>query len=174
MRGTAPSGGLFAPTLRYYAGKIYMITTFFDIINPPDNTTLTPRSMYVSTENIWDESKWSVPTYVDQHGFDPDLFFDDDGKVYLTTTFGSTDLGYPDSGYFALWITEINIKTGDSLTESRFLHSSPLPLDTPRLTEGGHIFKRKGIYNLITADGANLHVQVNDFLPSCSGYGKST
>ena len=38
MRGTAPSGGIFAPTLRYnkQTETYYMITTWFDIINPPD------------------------------------------------------------------------------------------------------------------------------------------
>jgi len=38
MRGTAPSGGIFAPTLRYHAEEetFYMITTFFDILSPPD------------------------------------------------------------------------------------------------------------------------------------------
>jgi hypothetical protein len=38
MRGTAPSGGLFANTLRYHekTKTFYAITTWFDIINPPD------------------------------------------------------------------------------------------------------------------------------------------
>jgi beta-xylosidase len=58
MRGTAPSGGLFAPTLRYNKGYYYLITTWFDIINPPDNVTRTPRSMYVKTKNIFDETQW--------------------------------------------------------------------------------------------------------------------
>lgn len=38
MRGTAPSGGVFAPCLRYHeqSRTYYMITTWFDIISPPD------------------------------------------------------------------------------------------------------------------------------------------
>lgn len=39
MRGTAPSGGIFAPTLRYHDGTFYMMTTWFDIISPPDNVS---------------------------------------------------------------------------------------------------------------------------------------
>lgn len=58
MRGTAPSGGLFAPTLRYNKGYYYLITTWFDVISPPDNVTRTPRSMYVRTKNIFDETQW--------------------------------------------------------------------------------------------------------------------
>ncbi|CAE6402290.1 hypothetical protein BN14_04884 [Rhizoctonia solani AG-1 IB] len=158
MRGTAPSGGLFAPTLRYNKGYYYLITTWFDIINPPDNVTRTPRSMYVKTKNIFDETQWSDPVYVDQWGFDPDLFFDDNGKVYLSSTFGANDFGHPNSGYFSIFTSEIDIKTGDALTESRFSHQSPLPLDTPRLAEGSHIYKINGTYYLMTAE-AGTEVQ---------------
>ncbi|KAF8607491.1 hypothetical protein BDV93DRAFT_435080 [Ceratobasidium sp. AG-I] len=152
MRGTAPSGGIFAPTLRYNKGYYYLITTWFDIISPPDNVTRTPRSMYVRSKNIFDETQWSDPIYVDQWGFDPDLFFEDDGKVYLSSTFGANDFGHPNSGYFSIFTTEIDIKTGDSLTESRFSHQSPLPIDTPRLAEGSHIYKINGTYYLMTAE----------------------
>lgn len=152
LRGTAPSGGVFAPTLRYNqkTDTFYMVTTPFHVISPPDNTTLLPRSFYVSTKNIFDETAWSDPIWVDQWGIDPDLFFDDDGKVYFTSTFGSTDLGYPDSGYFAIWTTEIDIKTGNSLTEARFQVQSQYT--NPRLTEAPHLFKLNGKYHLITAD----------------------
>uniref|UniRef100_A0A0W0GE21 Beta-xylosidase C-terminal Concanavalin A-like domain-containing protein n=1 Tax=Moniliophthora roreri TaxID=221103 RepID=A0A0W0GE21_MONRR len=155
LRGTAPSGGVFAPTLRYHEDTetFYLITTVFNMINPPDNITYSPRSLYVSTKDPWDDSAWSDPIYVDQAGFDPDLFFDSStGKTYLTTTQGSGAFGYPNSGYFALWTTEIDLATGDSLTPSRFLHQSPLPDGTPKLTEGAHIFFYNGYYHLITAD----------------------
>ncbi|KAF3315975.1 hypothetical protein TWF173_002756 [Orbilia oligospora] len=159
LRGTAPSGGIFAPTLRYHEASktFYMITTWFDVISPPDNTTGTPRSMYVSTKNILDETSWSDPIYVDQWGFDPDLFFDTDGKTYLTTTMGSGFID-PDSGYFAIWITEIDLKTGNSLTESRYFYRSELPINTPRLAEGSHIYKFNGTYYLLTAE-AGTEVQ---------------
>ena len=136
-----------------------MITTLFDVINPPDNVTRTPRSFYVSSRNIFDEKSWSDPIYFDQWGFDPDLFWDDaSGKVYFTSTFGSRDLGHPDSGYFAIWITEVDLATGDSLSESQFFHESPLALDTPKLTEGAHIKKINGMYQLLTADGEPSHL----------------
>ncbi|PVF95824.1 hypothetical protein CPB86DRAFT_557116 [Serendipita vermifera] len=175
LRGTAPSGGVFAPTLRYNerTNTFYMVTTVFHIINPPDNTTVTPRSMYVSTKNIFDDNAWSDPTYVDQYGFDGDLFFDDDGKTYFSSTFGSGDLGYPDSGYFAIWTTEIDIKTGNSLTESRFQLASPFT--DPRLNEAPHIFKRGGKYHLLTADSGteNNHKAMHYVADSVYGPWKS-
>lgn len=106
-----------------------MITTVFEVISPPDNVTHTPRAMYVTTKNIFDETSWSDPLYVEQVGFDPDLFWDDDGKVYLTSTTGSPSV--PEAGYFAIWIAEIDIETGNSLTESELFHVSTLPMDTP-------------------------------------------
>lgn len=173
MRGTAPSGGLFAPTLRYHekTKTFYLITTWFDTISPPDVSlnfsvlllvsrtyvnqiiSHTPRSFYVTSKNIFDEKAWSDPIYVDQVGFDPDLFFDDvTGKTYLTTTAGAGDV-VPDSGYFAIWISEIDIATGDALTASKVLHVSSLPLDTPRLAEGSHLFRKDGWIYLTTAEG---------------------
>lgn len=84
-------------------------------------------------------------------GFDPDLFFDTDGRTYLTTTLGS-QFADPDSGYFAIWISEIDIKTGNALSEARLFHVSDLPLNTPRLAEGSHLFKKEGWYYLLTAE----------------------
>jgi beta-xylosidase len=117
--------------------------------------------MYAHTQNIWDENSWSEPIYVDQPGFDPDLFFDDDGKVYLTTALGAPQI--PDSGYFAIWMTEIDINTGDSLVESEVFHISTLPLDTPRLAEGSHIFKKDGWYYCMTAE-AGTSVQHREMI----------
>ncbi|KAK7034016.1 hypothetical protein VNI00_012447 [Paramarasmius palmivorus] len=175
LRGTAPSGGVFAPTLRYHNATqtFYMITTVFNVISPPDNITYIPRSLYVTSKDPWDDNSWSDPVYVDQPGIDPDLFFDEQtGKTYLTTAQGSAAFGYPDSGYFALWTTEIDLETGDSLVPSQFTHQSPLPLDAPRLTEGPHVFFHDGQYQLITADGGtDIQHRVMHFRSSVSPYG---
>lgn len=58
----------------------------------------------------------------------------------------------PDSGYFAIWISEIDLNTGNALTEARLFHVSSLPLNTPRLAEGGHIYKLGKYYYLLTAE----------------------
>jgi beta-xylosidase len=64
----------------------------------------------------------------------------------------------PDSGYFAIWKTEIDIATGDSLTESELFHVSTLPLDAPRLAEGPHLYKKDGWYYLMTAEAGTSAV----------------
>lgn len=156
LRGTAPSGGVFAPTLRYHNGTYYMTTTFFDAISPPDHVERLPRSFYVKTTNIWDEDSWSEPVYFDQWGIDPDIFFDDDGRVYLT----STSAEFVDEGTFANWITEIDMETGNSLSDTRLLHTSTVSPDiADPLTEASHLYKINGTYYMITADSgtAELH-----------------
>lgn len=114
-----------------------------------------PRSFYVTTKNIFDENSWSDPVYVDQQGFDPDLFFDQrSGKTYLTSTSGAGQF-VQDPGYFSIFKTEIDLKTGDSLVESEVFHVSTLPLDTPRLAEGSHLYdlrKTHGFIYLLTAE----------------------
>ncbi|KAI0048551.1 glycoside hydrolase family 43 protein [Auriscalpium vulgare] len=160
MRGTAPSGGIYAPTLRYHAQTqtYYCITTWFDIISPPDNVTRLPRSMYVHTKNMFDDNAWSDPVYVDQWGIDPDLFFDDDGKVYLSSAFGADDFGHNNTGYFSIWTAQIDLTTGDALVPTQFNLASGLPLDTPRLAEGPHIYKINGTYYLFTAEAGTAYI----------------
>ncbi|KAI5791898.1 glycosyl hydrolase [Geopyxis carbonaria] len=173
LRGTAPSGGVFAPTLRYHEKEHmwYCIGTVFDVISPPD-ITHTPRSFYVKTADIFDESSWSDPVYVDQTGFDPDLFFDPvSSKTYLTTTMGAQFVD-ASSGYFAIWLTEIDLATGTSKTESEILHISSLPLSAPRLAEGSHIYYINSTYYLLTAEGgteAGSHRSMISRAPSMAG-----
>ncbi|KIY73876.1 glycoside hydrolase family 43 protein [Cylindrobasidium torrendii FP15055 ss-10] len=152
MRGTAPSGGIFAPTLRFNEEEqqFYMITTFFDVISPPD-VTRTPRAFYVTTKNIWDDASWSDAIYCEQTGIDPDLFHEG-GDTYLLTALGAGFLGVEDPGYFSIFKSLIDRTNGNPLTETELFHISTLPLDTPRLAEGPHLYKRDRWYYLMTAE----------------------
>jgi xylan 1,4-beta-xylosidase len=69
-----PSGGIFAPTIRYHEGTFYMITTNMS----------GGGNFYVRTQDPFGE--WSDPVWVDQGGIDPSLSFDDDGHPYLSST----------------------------------------------------------------------------------------
>jgi alpha-N-arabinofuranosidase len=98
------------------------------------------RHYYVWTDDITGE--WSEPVYVDQCGIDPDLFFDDDGRVYLTS-----------NGPGGLYQCEIDIATGEKLTESRMIWSGtggPWP-------EAPHVYKIGGKYYLMVAEGGTYY-----------------
>lgn len=86
---------------------------------------------------------WSDPIYFDNPGFDQDLFFDDDGKVYL----GFTRRSNP-SDLIRCWTAEIDINTGRTLTVQQ-----PLVEVTVLWPEGSHVYKINGTYHLITAAG---------------------
>lgn len=77
LAGARSSGGIFAPTIRFHNGRFYMITT---------NIT-GGGHFFVHTDDPAGE--WSDPVWLEGHGIDPSLFFDEDGKVYFTFTNGS-------------------------------------------------------------------------------------
>jgi xylan 1,4-beta-xylosidase len=77
-----PSFGIYAPTIRAHHATFYMITTNVDHKYSERKRT---GNFYVSTNDPVGE--WSEPIWVDQGGIDPSLFFDDDGRVYLTSSY---------------------------------------------------------------------------------------
>lgn len=77
------------------------------------------------------------------------MFWDDDGKTYLSTTYRIAERS-PDSKLkdFAIHISEIELSTGRTLTRPRLIKSSP-----SGVAEGSHIIKKDGWYYLFTAEG---------------------
>lgn len=121
--------GLYAPTLRHHDGRFYMI-----VGNMPDR-----HGFYVYTDDIF-SGEWSEPVTVDAHGFDQDLFFDDDGKVY----YQHHNLGRP---HIDQW--EIDIETGRLLSERRTIWTG----FADELCEAPHLYKINGKYYLLAAEG---------------------
>ncbi len=125
------SGGVFAPTIRYNKGRFYMVTT---------NDT-THENFYVYTDNI--RSEWSEPVVVAQDGIDPSLLFDDDGRVYFVSN------GTDDKGEGGVVQCEINIETGEKLSESKCIWKG----SGGRYLESPHVYKINGYYYLMAAEG---------------------
>jgi alpha-N-arabinofuranosidase len=119
-----PQGlNIFACTIRHHDGTFYVMTT----------NTGRGGNFFVTATNP--AGPWSDPVWVDVGGIDPDLFFDDDGKVY---TIGST---------FTLY--EIDPRSGQLLSEGRKVWAST----GGRYAEGPHIYKKDGWYYLMAAEG---------------------
>ena len=124
-----PSGGIFAPTIRYHAGTYYMVTT-----------NVTHRGNFFVTAKD-PAGPWSEPIWINMPGgIDPSLFFDDDGKVYLTST-GSAP---------GIHMAQIDVATGKLLT-------SPPKIvwkgTGGRYPEGPHLYKIGGRYYLMISEG---------------------
>ena len=99
LDGCHASGGIYAPTIRYHEGWFYMTVT-----NVSDK-----GNFIVHTRNP--EEGWSEPCWVKQGGIDPSLFFDEDGKVYYTTT------GNLEDGTSTIQMCEVDPMTGEKLTK---------------------------------------------------------
>ncbi|ORY35934.1 glycosyl hydrolase [Naematelia encephala] len=156
MRTAEAAAGIYAPTLRYNERRErwYMTTAcvFKNAKKADHDSPPPPRGFYVWTDNIWDETKWSDPVYYDVAGIDQDLFFDDDGKVWLSWATTIPDhIDQP--GHFSLtvWTVQIDLDTGDNIGQPKLIRQNTTFGN--RVAEGPHIFKKDGVYYLITAEG---------------------
>ncbi len=125
------NGGIWAATIRYHDGTFYVVTT---------NKSEGHGNFFVHTKDPAGE--WSEPLPLDQGGIDPSLFFDDDGKVYLTSA------GSPDCAA-RICQAEIDIKTGKRLSDIKPLWSGT----GGSSPEGPHLYKVNGFYYLMIAEG---------------------
>ena len=117
--------GIYAPTIRYHEGTYYMITT---------NVGNGGNFMVTATDP---RGPWSDPIWLKQEGIDPSLFFED-GKCYMVSN--------PND---AIWLCEIDPKTGAQLTESKRLWQGT----GGRYPEGPHLYKKDGYYYLLISEG---------------------
>ena len=124
------------------------------------------QGFHVWTDNIWDETSWSDPIHHDVTGIDHDvslpsylpsfttqlirqLFWDDDDTCYLSF---STARHSP-SFHMRVHTVPIDLYTGDILSSPRLAMSADLSITANDICEGPHIFKKDGVYYLITANG---------------------
>lgn len=133
LTGTPASGGIFAPTIRYYDGTFYIITT----------NAATRKNFYIQTTDPY--QGWSTPIKIDNWpGIDPSFFFDDDGKVYVqgTRDFFSDEIP-------GIYQSEFNIETGQVLTPRQLISEGT----GGAAAEGPHVYKLNGYYYLTIAEG---------------------
>lgn len=152
IKAPEPGGGVWACTLRHHDGCFYLTTCVWDKYRPQASEERAwPRGFYVKTKDIWDSDSWSDPVYFDQPGFDQDLFWDTDGKVYLSTTHQKVNRD-PDSKLknFAVHVCEVDMETGNSLSKATLIRESTVGNG---VSEGSHIFKKGDYYYLFTAEG---------------------
>ncbi|GIK06035.1 hypothetical protein Aspvir_010153 [Aspergillus viridinutans] len=100
-------------------------------------------TFYVICTNvdIWADN-WSDPVYFEFDGIDPSVFFDDDGKTYIQ---GSAAAG-PST---PINMFELDLSSGGKLSEERTIWRGTGGI----YPEGPHLYKRKGYYYLVIAEG---------------------
>ena len=130
LKNCGPSGGIYAPTIRYHDGTFFMITTNISH----------KWNFIVHTKDI--EGAWSEPVWIDRKGIDPSLFWDDDGTCYFVAN-GS---GTPEDG---IYLCKINPFTGELLSPAKIISKGC----GGKNAEGPHIYKKNGWYYLMLAEG---------------------
>ena len=131
-----PSGGIFAPSIRFHEGTFYMITT---------NVTR-GGNFYVTARDPFGE--WSDPVWLKQGGIDPSLLFDQ-GHVYMTSTGFSSSPENPKARIPSIQQSEIDIANGNLLTEPRPIWNGT----GGSFPEGPHLYHIDGWYYLMIAEG---------------------
>lgn len=136
------STGIFAPTIRYYDGVFYMITT--NVSNG--------GNFVVKATNP--EGPWSEPYWLDAKGIDPSLFFDEDGRCYYT---GARDRSIDPmyEGDNEIFIQEFDYHQMTLVGESK-----PIWFGADKLAiwaEGPHIYAKDGWYYLLISEGGTGH-----------------
>lgn len=125
--------GIFAPTLRYHDGTYYLITT---------NVT-SKGNFFVTAKDP--RGPWSDPVWVDIPGIDPSLLFDDDGRVWVTSS-----VNWGKNIHEGIHLAQIDPHNGKLLSVPRNIWAGT----GGRYPEGPHIYKKDGWYYLMIAEGA--------------------
>lgn len=133
------SEGIFAPTIRYHNGVFYVICTN---VGKGGNFIVTAGNP---------SGPWSEPFWLqDAPGIDPSLFFDDDGKAYVTGTSEAPQGGqyYGDN---EIWLRELDLKSMALVGPRYGLWKGALK--NAVWPEGPHLYRINGMYYLMIAEG---------------------
>lgn len=145
MAGNPNSCGIWAPCLSYDNGTFYLI--FTDV--------KTFRGEFKDAHNYLVTSKdimgdWSDPIYLNSSGFDPSLFHDTDGRKWLVNMIWDHRKGvHPFGGILLQEYSEKEKKLVGPITN--IFKGTEIGL-----VEAPHLYKRKGYYYLMTAEGGTV------------------
>ena len=140
------NGGIHAPTIRYHDSTFYIITT--NVYQPLEKEKPTQFINFIITANQ-PEGPWSDPVIIKgAPGIDPDIFFDDDGKIWYTGTHEPEKPNFQGEG--EIWMQELNPESFQLTGERYYLWRGACQ---GTWAEGPHIYKKDGWYYLLIAEG---------------------
>ena len=140
------NGGIHAPTIRCGDGRFYIITT--NVYLPPEPGAHARMVNFVITADD-PAGPWSEPHVLEgAPGIDPDIFFDDDGRVWYVGTHSPENPNFPGEG--EIWLQEIDTANWSLKGERHFLWRGACG---GVWVEGPHLYKHGGRYYLMVAEG---------------------
>lgn len=139
LQGVPASGGLYAPTIRHHDGVFYVVCTLVNGTRESGNFVVTATD----PAGEWSEPQW-LP---EADGFDPSLFFDDDGRAWWTAT---REVRSP--GQTEVWMREFDPVGLKLIGDERVLWRGGAMREAVWL-EAPHLYKVDGRYVLLCAEG---------------------
>ena len=121
--GSRYGAGSWAPTLRHKDGVFYSACFVWDRENYPET-----EGYFLVSRAKNPSQKWQTNIIKDEKLYDPALFFDDDGKVYVV------------HGQHKLYVSELD----KNLT--KVIGKAKLIFDGDGMLEGSHVYKINGMY----------------------------
>jgi xylan 1,4-beta-xylosidase len=161
LSGQKVSQGIFAPAISYNKknNTFYMITTNIGMGN-----------FFVKTK---DPAKgWSEPILLpDVKGIDPSFSFDDNGKAYIVNNDEPVG-GHKWEGERSIVLHDFDVKGDSTVGHAKEILRGGTHLERhPIWIEGPHLFKYKGSYFLMCAEGGTGDWHSEVILRSKSPYG---
>lgn len=144
MSGQGIDKRLMSPTLRFDS-SFSEKGRFYCVANQPGGLGI---FLCFSDEPA---SWWSNPVHIDgAHGYDPSIFFDDDGTVWYCGVREATEDKFYES-QSEVYLQRIDLESARLYGEQKIILKS----DSRRTgwIEGPHIFKKDGIYYLLYSEG---------------------
>ena len=148
MRGNPDSCGIWAPCLSHADGRFWLVYTD---VKRLDGNFKDTHNYIVTAETI--NGPWSERIYVNSSGFDPSLFHAEDGRKWFLNMqwkhlAGSVGGSPKHPAFDGILLQEWHPEHGLLGEAKNIFAGSELGL-----TEGPHLFQRKGWYYLTVAEG---------------------
>lgn len=140
LKGVGASQGIWAPCLTYDKGIYYLVYT---VVKAFYCNMYDTNNYLVTAENI--HGPWSEPVALNNFGFDPSMFHDDDGRKYIVSMV--TDHRIPKKYAGRLVMQEFDAGNHKMIGPVKEIYAAK-----DIFLEGPHIFKRRGWYYLFSAD----------------------
>lgn len=138
--------GLWAPTIRYHEGTFYIINTFVS-----EGREARRDNYIITAENP--AGPWSKAHFIEgADGIDSSLFFDQDGRMWYTGNYISSEAHY--EGHHGIYLCELDPAT--------FQFKGPRTIiwdgekSRSKWIEAPHLYYEHGYYYLVVAEGGTF------------------